>query len=164
MSYTTTSSYTYTTTDIEKVVRRFRADLKMMAQNTAGMTEKEANEYADDIETLAKKGFLKKVDVTLLSGGKEVKAAVYTVNENGGELTAATPGGVMWPRVDAPELRVLVWYTPAYTQEERAKLKEKLNIPWGPSSADTSHSGLKAAGGRDFMSNGWAMERKDFSK
>lgn len=164
MSSTSTGSYTYTTTDIEKVVRRFRADLKMMAQNTGGMTEAKANDYADDIEALAKRGYLKKVDVTLLSAGKEVKAAVYTVNDNGGDLTAATPGGVIWPRVDSPELRVIVSYTANYTSEEKANLKGKLKISWSPTDADISHAGLKASGGRDYMSNSWAMERKDFSK
>lgn len=164
MSSTSTSSYTYTTTDIEKVVRRLRADLKMIAQNSGGMTETEASEYSDDIELLAKNGFLKKVDVTLMSGSQEVRAAVYTVNDAGGGLSAANPGGVFWPRVDSPHVRLVISYSDKYTTDERARLKEKLKVNWSPTSADTSHSELKAAGGRDYMSNGWAMQRKDFSK
>lgn len=164
MSSTSTASYTFTETDIEKVVRRFRADLKMMAQNTGGMTEGKAGEYADDIEALARRSFLKKVDVTLLSGGKEVKAAVYTVNDKGGDLTAANPGGVMWPRMEDPDLRVIVTYNDSYSADERAKLKEKLKLSWGPTDTDISHSGLTASGGRDYMSNGWALQRKDYSK
>ena len=164
MSSTTTSSYTYSTTDVEKVARRFRADLKMMAQNTGGVTESKANEYADDVETFAKKGFLEKVDVTLFSGSKEVKAAIYTVNENGSDLTTSAPGGVIWPRVDSPRLVIHIWNTKSYTAEEEAKLKEKLKIGWAPASSDTSHSDLKTVGGRDYMSNGWAMQRKDYSK
>jgi hypothetical protein len=64
--------------------------------------------------------------------------------------------------VDSPDLRVVVWYTDSYTDDERAMLKEKLKVNWGPTTADTSHTELKAGGGRDYMSNGWAMERKDF--
>lgn len=164
MGYTSTGSYTFTDTDVEKVVRRFRADLKMMVQNTGGMTEAKANDYATDVETLAKKGFLEKVDVTLFSGTKEIKAAVYTVNDKGGDLTSSAPGGVIWPRVDSPRLVVHIWTTKAYTDEEEAKLKEKLKVQWGPSASDTSHSELTSSGGRDYMSNGWAMQRKDYSK
>lgn len=164
MSSTATSSYTYTTTDVEKVVRRLRADLTMIAQNTGAISENEAREYAEDIEALAKRGFLKKVDLTLLSDGKEVKAAVYTVNDQGGDLTAAAPGGVTWPRVNAPYLRIVLSHTPAYTAQEKEAMRPRLNINWTPTSVDLSHSNLTAVGGRDYMSNGWAMQRKDYSK
>lgn len=164
MSSTSTSSYTYTETDIVKVVKRLRADLTIIAQNTGAIDENEAREYAEDIEALAKRGFLKKVDLTLLSDGKEVKAVVYTVNDQGGDLTAANPGGVTWPRVSAPYLRVVLSHTPAYTAQEKEAMRSRLNINWTPSSADLSHTELKAVGGRDYMSNGWAMQRKDYSK
>jgi hypothetical protein len=42
-------------------------------------------------------------------------------------------------------------------------MKNKLRIGWVPSAADTSHSTLKASGGRDYASNGWGMQRKDFA-
>lgn len=164
MSSTTTSSYTYTTTDIEKVVRRLRADLTMIAQNTGAISETDACAYAEDIEALAKRGFLKKVDVTLMSDGREVKAAVYTVNDQGGGLTAAAPGGVTWPRALNPHLRVVLSHTNAYTAQEEQAMRHRLNLNWTPTSADLSHSGLTAIGGRDYMSNGWAMQRKDYSK
>lgn len=164
MTSTTTGTHTYTATDIEKVVRRFRADLKMIAQNTQGITESKASDYADDIEALAKRGFLKKVDVTLMSGSKEVKAAVYTVNDSGGDLTAAAPGGVVWPRVDNAFVRITLWNTDSYTAAEEQNMKQRLKITWTTSTADTTHSQLTQVGGRDFMSNGWAMQRKDFTK
>lgn len=163
MSSTNTGSYTFTATDIVKVVRRFRADLKMIAQNTGSITESKASDYSDDVETLATRGFLKKVDVTLMSGSKEIMAAVYTVNDKGDDLTASAPGGVVWPRVDNAWLRVIVSYTDSYTAAEKESMKPRLKIPWTPSADDTSHSQLRQVGGRDFMSNGWAMQRKDYS-
>ena len=59
MSYTTTQTDTYTTSDIETVLRRFTADLVMIAQSSGAMIEASARNYAHDIELLAKSGYLK---------------------------------------------------------------------------------------------------------
>ena len=45
--------------DIETVVRRFKADLVMIAQSTGAFTEAKARDYAHDVEVLAKEGYLK---------------------------------------------------------------------------------------------------------
>jgi hypothetical protein len=164
VSYTVTATRTYTATDIEKVVRRFRADLAMIAQSTTAITEQTARHYADDVETLAKAGYLKKVDLTLFDDTEEVYAAVYTVNAAGEALTSSLPGGVMWSRVANPSLRIVLSYTDSYTGSAEQAMQPKLHLNWIPTNADTSHSTLKLQGGRDYMSNGWAMERKDYSK
>ena len=54
MSQTMTASATYTTTDIEIVVRRVKADLLMIAESTGGWTQSTAQEYVHDIELLAR--------------------------------------------------------------------------------------------------------------
>ena len=61
---TATSTYTYTISDIETVMRRFRADMIMIAQSTGALSENFAKNYANDAEELAKRGFLRKVDVS----------------------------------------------------------------------------------------------------
>ncbi len=75
-----TFTHTYTTTDIETVVRRFTADLVMIAQSSGALTEAEAREYAHDVEELAKAGYLKAVDLTLFSRTTEVRATTYFVD------------------------------------------------------------------------------------
>jgi hypothetical protein len=164
MTSTTTETYSYTSTDIEKVMRRFTADIVMIAQSTGAITEAKARDYAYDMEALAKKGYLKKVDLTLLSGLVEVRATQYTVNAAGDDLTTSRPGGVMWPRVTSPELRIIVFYTDAYDNAARESMKPNLKIGWVPSTADTSHAGLAVSAGRDYASNGWGLQRKDFGK
>src|SRR3954449_3943200 len=99
MTYTASETYTYTITDIENVVRRFSADLVMIAQSSGTITEAKARDYAHDAELLAKKGYLKRVDVTLLSGTTEIRATQYVVSTAAGGLTMSRPGGVLWPRV-----------------------------------------------------------------
>lgn len=161
MSYTSTATHTYSVADVEVVMRRFSADIVMIAQSSQAITEAKAHDYAHDVEALAKKGYLQSVDLTLLSGGVEVRATKYVVNTAGG-LTTSRPGGVMWPRVAQPFLRVVLSYTSAYSAAAREAMKGKLRIGWVPTDADTSHAALPQSGGRDYASNGWGLQRKDY--
>ncbi len=163
MSQTATATATYTTTDIEKVVRRVTTDLVMIADSSGAITADKAREYGHDIEMLAKNGYLKKVDVTLLSAGVEKRAVCYQVNTASGSLESSRPGGVLWPKVASPFLRLVLSYTSAYDDIAREKMAGKLKIGWSPTSADTTHSGLSASGGRDYASNSYGMQRKDWA-
>jgi hypothetical protein len=165
MSYTATASATdtYTTLDVETVVRRFTADIVMIAQSSGAITEEKAREYAHDVEALAKKGYLKQVDLTLFSGAVEQRATQYTVNTSSGDLIMSRPGGVMWPRVADAFLRIVLTYTGSYTAAAKEQMRGRLKINWTPTSIDTSHSTLKASGGRDYTSNAFGMQRKDFA-
>lgn len=163
MTYTATDTYSYTISDIEMVVRRFTADLVMIAQSSGAITEEEALDYAHDVEVLAKKMYLKMVDLTLFSGSTEVQAVQYIVNTSDGDLEMSRPGGVLWPCVENPSFRIILSHTNAYDATAREEMKSKLKIEWAPTRADTSHSGLIHSGGRTYSSNGWGMQRKDFS-
>jgi hypothetical protein len=165
MSYTVanTCSYSYTVTDIETVVRRFTADIVMIAQSSGAITEAKARDYAHDVEALAKKDYLKKVDLTLFSGAIEIRATQYVVDTSAGELTMSRPGGVMWPRVTNPYLRIVLTHTDDYDDAAREAMKGKLRIGWSPTAADTSHTSLTQASGRNYVSNGWGMQRKDYA-
>lgn len=158
-----TSTYTYTTTDIEAVVRRFTADLVMIAQSSGALTEATAREYAHDVEELATAGYLKAVDLTLFSGATEVQATTYVVDTNAGSLTMSRPGGVLWPRVANPRFRIVLSYTPDYDADARESMRGRLKLNWVPTTEDTSHASLALYGGRDYVSNGWGMQRKDYA-
>jgi hypothetical protein len=158
-----TVTETYTTIDIENVMRRFTADLVMIAQSSGAISENKAREYAHDAELLAKNGYLEQVDVTLFSGAVEVRATRYTVNTASGDLTMSRPGGVLWPRVLDPFLRIVLCHADTYTAAARESTKRKLKINWTRTTADTSHGGLKVTGVRDYASNTWGMQRKDFA-
>lgn len=158
-----TFTYTYTTTDIEAVVRRFTADIVMIAQSSEALTESLAREYAHDVEELAKYGYLKAVDLTLFSGSTEVRATQYVVDTAAGSLTMSRPGGVLWPRVANPDFRIVLSYTAHYDEAARESMRGRLKIGWVPTTADTSHSTLVHSGGRDYASNGWGMQRRDYA-
>lgn len=162
MSYTQTATRTasYTTTDIQNVVRQLTTDLRMMARSSGASTEEVAVERGHDLEILAVEGFLKSIDVTLLdASGIELKAVRYHVDEDTGQISSSRPGGVLWPPTPGGDIRLVVTKTREFTDAVR----KRLSRPWGPSDADTSHSGLSANGGRDYTSNSYGFRRRDWS-
>ncbi|RWD16099.1 MAG: hypothetical protein EOS75_29975 [Mesorhizobium sp.] len=163
MSQTRTATATYTVADIENVVRRVKADLAMLADSTGAWTAAKAADYAHDIEVLAKAGYLAWVDVTLLSNGIEQKAVRFNVDTDAGSWAASRPGGVLWPKMPGAHLRIILSYTDAYTSAAREATKGKLKIGWVTSYEDTSHSSLTASGGRNYASNTYGMQRKDWA-
>jgi hypothetical protein len=158
-----TVSATYTVVDIERVVRRVKADLIMIADSTGGWTSEKASHYSHDVELLAKAGYLDYIDVTLFSNGIEVKATRFDVDTDAGGLTCSRPGGVLWPKVVAPYVRMVLGYSTTYTADAREAFKGQLKINWSPTNADTSHNALNSAGGRDYASNAYGMQRRDWA-
>lgn len=163
MSQTATKTATYTVADIEKVVTRVRADLKMIASSTGGWTDAKTLDYAHDIEALAKEGYLEYVTVFLFDGSKKVRAARFTIDTNASTWTSDRPGGVLWPRLADPTLKLYLHYTDDYTAEARAAMASKLKISWSQTNDDTSCTGMVSAGGRDYASNAYGIGRKDWA-
>jgi hypothetical protein len=164
MSQTYSATETYSVADVEVVMRRVTADLVMIAGSTGAVTEDKARDWGHDIEVLAKNGYLRMVDLTLMSNGIEQKATRFEVNTESGDFTMSRPGGVLWPKLPNPDLRIVLFYTAEYDAAAKEKMGGKLRIGWVPSSADTSHATLKSGGSRDYASNGYGMQRKDFSQ
>lgn len=162
MSQTFSSTETYSVSDIEIVMRRVTTDLVMIAGSTGAITEEKARTWGHDIELLCKFGYLKMVDLTLLSSGIEKRATRYEVNTQSRELIMNRPGGVLWPKLPNPELRIVLYYTDAYDTTAKENMRGRLKVSWVPSSADTSHSSLRTIAGRDYASNGYGMQRRDF--
>ena len=163
MSQTRTASATYTFVDVENVVRRVKADLIMIADSTGAWTSAQVAEYAHDVDALAKNGYLAWVDVTLFSSGVEIKAIRFDVDTNDGSVTTSRPGGVLWPRISDAHLRIILGYTDAYTPAARETMKSKLKIGWVACGDDTSHANLTSSGGRNYVSNAYGMQRKDWA-
>ena len=164
---TATYTATYTVVDIESVLRKFKTGLTMIAESTRAMDAQVAQDIAADLLTLSKGGYLKNADITLIHDNAEIRAAQYSVTEQGGDLTAGRPGGVTWPCLSGAWLRVVIWYTPAWyalTDQTRRGIQQGLKRPWTTNYDDLSHAALQASGGRNFTSNAYGMARKDFSR
>lgn len=159
---TTTTTETYSTTDVQNAVRRFHADLKMIADSSGAISSEGVAKYVHDIELLAMKGYLAYVDITLLNLGREVRAARYTVDTDAGGLASSRPGNAIWPRVTDPKLRVVISYTSKFDNEARQLLSGKLNLTWTTNHDDTSHASLNDDGGRNYISGSYGLKRKDW--
>lgn len=163
---TGTYTSTYTTADIENVMRNFKADLLMIAESSDAMGTSQARDIADDILTLSKDGYITYVDVTLLQYNIEKRAVRYTVTETGSELASSRPGGVVWERLPNAVLRVVINHTSrwhALGQSEQQRIERGLRRSWKASYDDLSHASLRSNGGRNFTSNDYGLTRKDFS-
>lgn len=161
MSQTATQTSTYTTTDIEAVMRRMTADLVMIASSSGAVTEAHARDWAHDIEVLAKNGYLHSVDLTLYSHGVEKQATRFYVNESGG-LANDRPGNARWPKVDGARLEIVLVHHAHYDKPAQEKLANKMKLPWTDTTVDISHSQLTQSGGREYSSNSYGMQRKDY--
>ena len=101
--------------------------------------------------------------MTLLNGnGAELRACCYTVNEQADDLVSSRPGGVLWPNVANARIRIVLSYTPKYTDGLKQASRPYLKIYWVPSTDDTSHAVLSNLGGRAYVSNAYGLQRKDF--
>jgi hypothetical protein len=161
-SATQTQTQTYTVADVEKVIRRFTTDLRMIADSSGAISRAKAEDYGHDIEYLAKKGYLNFVDVTLFANGVEEKAVRYTVNTQAGDFTGERPGGVLWPKLSGARLSVIVGPTEEFWL--KATVVSALKMSWVPTTQDISHSSLKQKDGRTYVSNAYGVDRKDYSK
>ena len=164
MSSSATATQTYSVADVEIVMRRVTADLVMIASSTRAVTEEMAREWGHDVEVLAMNGYLDSVDLTLFSAGVEQKAVRFDVNTDSGNLTTSRPGGALWPRVIQPQLQIILRYSSKCDTGALSKIAGKLKRCWVPINVDTSHQGLKATAGRDYVSNGYGMQRKDINQ
>lgn len=162
MSYSNTQSSTYTTTDIEAVMRRITADIVMIAASSGAVSESRAREWAHDIEILAKNGHLNFVDLTLLKNSTELRATRFNVDESGG-LSNDRPGNARWPKVEGARLRIILNYNNTYDRDAQDKLAGKMKISWTTTYDDISHSNLTQSTGREYASNGYGMQRKDYN-
>lgn len=164
MSQTATRTETYSVADIETVMRRVKMDLMMIASSTGAVTEERAKDWAHDIELLAKGGYLKSVDVTILSNGQELKATRFTIDSESGTLSDERPGDSLWPRCPDGHLRIVLSYTSRYDAAAKQKLTPKFKREWSPSSADITHKSLASKPGREYSSNGYGVQRKDYGQ
>lgn len=162
MSYSTTQTSTYTSTDIEAVMKRITADLMMIASSSGAVSEARAREWAHDIELLAKNEYLNYIDLTLISNGVEYKAARFYVDKSG-SLSNDRPGNSRWPKIENAQLRIVLGHKDTYDQKAKQNLAGKMKISWTSSYDDISHSNLTQNNGREYSSNGYGIQRKDYN-
>jgi hypothetical protein len=162
-----TYSYSYTVADIGKVLDNFAADFDMIAQSTGLRTREDVRETSADVKLMAEYGYLSVVNLYLRdAGGTIIRAAKYEVNTNGGGLAASRPGNSLWPRTAGGTLCVYVEYNSAWSSLsdlQRSNFRARLQRPWGSYSLDTSFPRLVRQSDRNYVSNGYALQKSAYT-
>lgn len=160
-----TSSYTYTysVTDVRKVISQLHAEFAMAAQSTGLRTRADVDELMADVTSFAEEGYLARVQVRLVNvSDKNVKVADYEVSEDAGGWSAGRAGNMLWPRGAGARLTITLYYSPAWLQRseaQRTAFKAKLNRGWSTTTDDLSTSHLVARTDRTFASNGYGVKK-----
>lgn len=160
-----TSSYTYTysVTDVRKVMSQLHAELAMAAQSTGLRTTADVDEVMADITRFAEKGYLDRIQLRLVNAsGKNSRVADYEVSEDAGGWSADRAGNMLWPRGVGARLAVTLYYSSAWDQEsaaQQAAFKDTLNRGWSTTTDDLSTSHLTARTDRTFASNAYGVKK-----
>ena len=148
--------------DVIDVLQELYRDFELIGQSTGAISAAKINEYMHDIQLLAKKGYLKKVDITQIENDIEIHAVQYKFRKIAIPKETYIPGGLNWSPNSQSKIRVVLSYTNKYTPEESTKMSEQLIISWVPTDADLSHKNLNYTTERSFSSGGVELKRKNW--
>lgn len=164
MSFSATSTSTYTVADVAKVVDRFAADLGMAGDSTGLLTSSKVADYAADVKLLAQRAYIDRVDIVLEdAAGEPVRVAKYETSTDAGFWSVDRPGDMLWSK-NQGNLRVIVHYTDSWgdlNDQARQSVRNECRVDWSPSKVDTAYPGMIGRTGRRYASNAYGMERTD---
>ena|SRR6266446_5423212 len=165
-TYSESVTRTFTTADVGKVLDCFAADLDGMGQSTGLRTRENTKAAAADVKLIAQQGYLSEVNLYLKDpNGTTIRASKYVVSTDGASLTASRPGNYLWPWTPGGQLGVHVtyshkWWSLSATQKDN--FKRRLALQWGTLDLDTSFPMLTRYSDRNYVSNGFALQKSVF--
>lgn len=139
----------------------------MIARRTGKWTLDYAENVVHDILAFAEEKYLRSVDITLMrNSGSAVRAARYTVNEEGKAISNERPGGNDWENLPDTYLVVITQYTTKWallgaTGQQNFQ-RERLWVNWGANDIDTRYSNLSKQSGQLYGSNGYELQKTNF--
>lgn len=164
-SYTTTS--TYTATDVKRVMDYFAADFDMIAQSTGLRTREDVKAVSADIRKMAVNGYLDEVNLYLVDkNGTTIRATKYKVSESASLWTSDKPSKNLWPACPGGQLKVHVthnskWW--ALTQSQRDTFESDYEVTWGTGKLDTNFPMLSQSSSQQYCSNAYGLKKTLFS-
>jgi hypothetical protein len=162
-SYSTTTTVTYTVSDVNKVFDAFSADYDMIAQATGLETSTDVARTVADVRRLAQNDYLKQVTLCLSDArGVIIRAAKYEVSKDASSWKSSRPGNNLWPRTAGGTLNVILHYSTAWlalSPERKAAFQTTLHIAWVPSTTDTSFPTLSGSPDRQYSSNAYGLKK-----
>ena len=166
-TYSESVTRTFTIADIGKVLDCFAADLDGMGQSTGLRSRENTKAVAADVKLIAQNGYLSEVNLYLTNAsGTTIRAAKYAVSTDGSSLTASRPGNYLWPHTPGGRLGVHVTYSAnwrALSPTQKDAFRQRLELQWGTLDLDTSFPMLTRRSDRNYVSNGFGLQKSVFS-
>ncbi len=165
MTYSYTTTATYTTTDINRVIDYFTADFDMFSQSTGLRSRENVKLIAEDIRRKAISGYLDEINLYLDDeDGKTIRAAKYKIYESA-YGSSDKPSNSLWPRCPNGSLGVYVinsrkWWDLSDSQREKFQADNK--VKWGTGDLDTSFPTLSQKSQQNYSSNSYGLKKTMF--
>ena len=164
-----TTTQTYTVTDIRKTFESLDADMRTIARRTKKWEMSLVNDIMHDVLALAEAGYLNTIDITLLDANKNaLQATRYTINQNGVKSSGDKAGqNNDWADLPNTELVVILSYSLAWckkSENEKAQFQRdySFKVNWVRSSVNTSYPNLRPSNAQTYASNGYELNKRNF--
>jgi hypothetical protein len=163
-----TYTQTYTIVDIRKAFENFEADLRMIARRTAKWSDAYVDQISHDVIKMAEAKYLLSISIVMKDTlGKDVKAAKFTVNQNGSGITGDRAGGNDWANLPNTSLTVILEYSDAWrnlsiAQKQAFQTANDFKIGWVPASTDINFPSLQRETAQTYSSNGYEVKKENF--
>ncbi|MFN3137895.1 MAG: hypothetical protein ACE37L_09430 [Allomuricauda sp.] len=155
-------------TDIRKTFENCIADLRMIARRTGKWDSAYVDRLRNDILKLAESKYLACVTVILKrkNTGYQIRAAKFTVNENGSTSEGDRAGrNYEWPSDDDTYLSVILSYTSAWhslSTQQKNEFSRDFEFTWTSTTEDISFSHLSSDRAQLYGSNNYELQKTNF--
>lgn len=165
MTYSTTSTSTFTISNARHLSSKVAADMHLCAQYYGQPSEREIREYAEELAQYINEGYLSEYEFGYEKNGKRVVTWRYKVDSAGRLTTDDRPGKVV-PYVDitgATFFNFLTWNSKFgdLTPEEKARFKADLPVQRTPEYPPSDGNGYWT-NDRNYFSGGQGLGRQTF--
>lgn len=167
--YSTTTS-TYTVTDIRKTFESLEADIRTIARRTGKWDMSYVDKVFHDILALAENKYLKSVDIVLTNDytGTVIRASKFIVNSNGTASTGERAGqNNEWANIPSTSLSVILSYTQEWnnlSEENKRKFQtdNSFKIGWVTSTIDNTFPHLNSSQAQLYASKGYELQKNNY--
>lgn len=167
--YSTTTS-TYTVTDIRKTFESLEADIRTIARRTGKWDMSYVDKVFHDILALAENRYLKSVDIILTNDytGTVIKASKFIVNSNGTASTGERAGqNNEWANIPNTSLSVILSYAQGWhnlSEESKRKFQKDngFRIGWVVSTIDNTFPHLSSSQAQLYASKGYELQKNNY--
>lgn len=167
--YSTTTS-TYTVTDIRKTFESLEADIRTIARRTGKWDMSYVDKVFHDILALAENRYLKSVDIVLKNDytGSVVRASKFIVNSNGTASSGERAGqNNEWANIPNTSLLVILSYTQEWhnlSEESKSKFQTDncFEIGWVTSTIDNTFPHLNSSQAQLYASKGYELQKNNY--